>query len=49
VSEAVAVAAQIGAERTYLIHLTHETSHAELEGELPPGVQPAYDGLVVEI
>lgn len=49
IAEAVAVAAEIGAERTYLIHLTHETSHAELEGELPPGVQPAYDGLVVEL
>ena len=49
IDEAVAVAGEIGAERTYLIHLTHETSHAELERELPPGVQPAYDGLVVEI
>lgn len=49
IGEAVAVAAEIGAERTYLIHLTHETSHAELEAELPPGVRPAYDGLVVEV
>jgi phosphoribosyl 1,2-cyclic phosphate phosphodiesterase len=49
VSEAVAVAAEVGAERTYLIHLTHETAHAELEAELPAGIQPAYDGLVVEI
>lgn len=49
ISEAVAVAAEIGAERTYLIHLTHETSHAELQAELPAGVQPAYDGLVVEV
>lgn len=49
IAEAVAVAAEVGAERTYLIHLTHETSHAELEGELPPSVQPAYDGLVVDI
>lgn len=49
ISEAVAVAAEIGSERTYLIHLTHETSHAELEAELPPSVRPAYDGLVVEL
>lgn len=49
ISEAVAVAAEIGAERTYLIHLTHETSHAELEAELPPSVRPAYDGLVVHV
>lgn len=49
IGEAVAVAAQVGAERTYLIHLTHETSHAELEAELPPGVMPAHDGLVIEV
>lgn len=49
IGEAVEVAADIGAERTYLLHLTHETSHAELEAELPEGVAPAYDGLVVEV
>ena len=39
----------LGAERTYLTHLTHETGHAELAGRLPPGILPAYDGLVVEV
>lgn len=47
VSEAVAVAQRIGAERTYLTHLTHESFHAELAAELPAGIAPAYDGLVV--
>jgi phosphoribosyl 1,2-cyclic phosphate phosphodiesterase len=49
VSEAVDVAASIGAERTYLLHLTHETSHADLERELPAGIAPAYDGLEIDI
>jgi phosphoribosyl 1,2-cyclic phosphate phosphodiesterase len=49
VEEAVAVAAEIGAERTYLTHLTHRVDHRTLEQRLPPGVYPAYDGLVVEI
>lgn len=49
IGEAIEAARDIGAERTYLIHLTHETSHAELEAELPADVQPAYDGLVVEV
>ncbi len=49
IGEAVEVARRIGARRTYLTHLTHETSHAELEGSLPSGVAPAYDGLVVDI
>ncbi len=49
VEEAVAVAEEIGAERTYLTHLTHRVGHAALEQRLPPGVHAAYDGLVVEI
>jgi phosphoribosyl 1,2-cyclic phosphate phosphodiesterase len=50
ISEAVDVAAQIGAKRTYLTHLTHENLHADLESELlPKGVTPAFDGLTVRI
>ncbi|MGA2383841.1 MAG: MBL fold metallo-hydrolase [Gemmatimonadales bacterium] len=49
IPEAVEAARAIGARRTYLTHLTHETGHAALLAELPPGVEPAYDGLVVEI
>ena len=30
----------IGAERTYLTHLTHETSHHELLAALPAGIEP---------
>jgi phosphoribosyl 1,2-cyclic phosphate phosphodiesterase len=49
ISEAVDTARSLGARRTYLTHLTHETGHAELENQLPPGVFPAYDGLAVEV
>ncbi len=49
ISEAVEAARRVGAERTYLTHLTHHTSHASLEAGLPPGVRPAYDGLVVDV
>ncbi|UCG74909.1 MAG: MBL fold metallo-hydrolase [Gemmatimonadota bacterium] len=48
VEEALDLAAQLGAKRTYLTHLTHRLDHADLERELPQGVFPAYDGLVVE-
>jgi phosphoribosyl 1,2-cyclic phosphate phosphodiesterase len=48
-AEAIATARKIGAERTFLTHLTHENSHAELAAELPADVQPAYDGLVLTI
>ena len=49
IPEAVAAAQQIGARRTFLTHLTHDTTHAELAARLPPGIAPAYDGLVVEV
>ena len=48
-SEAIAVATAVGAERTYLTHLTHENFHAELEAELPPGITPAFDGLTITV
>jgi phosphoribosyl 1,2-cyclic phosphate phosphodiesterase len=49
IGEAVEVARAVGARRTWLTHLTHETGHAELEAQLPPNVFPAHDGLIVEI
>jgi phosphoribosyl 1,2-cyclic phosphate phosphodiesterase len=49
IPEAIDVARAIGAERTYLTHLTHRVSHAALEAELPPNVRAAYDGLVVDL
>lgn len=47
IAEAVQVAHDVGAERTFLTHLTHDNFHAELAAELPPGISPAYDGLEV--
>ena len=47
--EALRVATEIGAERTYLTHLTHDNFHADLEAELPAGVAPAIDGLTITI
>lgn len=49
IPEAVAAAERVGAGMTYLTHLTHRTSHAELEDTLPPHVRPAHDGLTVEV
>lgn len=47
--EAISAAREIGAERTYLTHLTHDNFHAALAAELPRDIQPAYDGLTVLI
>lgn len=45
IDEAVAVAREIGGRRTLLTHLTHLSDHATLAGQLPAGIEPAYDGL----
>ena len=49
IPEAVQTAQSLGARRTYLTHLTHETGHAALAQQLPAGILPAYDGLTVEV
>ncbi len=49
VPEALRAAQELGAERTYLTHLTHDNFHADLEAELPRGISPAFDGLTVRI
>jgi phosphoribosyl 1,2-cyclic phosphate phosphodiesterase len=48
IGEAVDVAGKIGARMTYLIHLTHEVEHAELEATLPANVRLAFDRQVLE-
>jgi len=49
VPEAVAAAQRVGARRTFFTHLTHENMHAALAARLPPGIAPAYDGLVIDL
>lgn len=49
IGEAIDAARELGARRTYLTHLTHETGHVALAAQLPSGIMPAYDGLTVEI
>lgn len=49
IDEAVAVAKEIGAPRTWLTHLTHLSDHAALAASLPPGIAPAYDGLRIQL
>jgi phosphoribosyl 1,2-cyclic phosphate phosphodiesterase len=48
--EALAMAARIGAEQTYFIHISHKLGrHKIIERELPKSVALAYDGLSIEI
>lgn len=47
--EAIELVEQIGPRRTYLVHLSHETSHVDATGLLPPGVEIAFDGLTIDV
>ncbi|KPV40133.1 beta-lactamase [Thiohalorhabdus denitrificans] len=49
VDEAVALAERIGAKRTVFTHFTHDIDFEQLAGELPEGMEPAYDGLRIPI
>jgi len=49
VAEAVDAIARLGADRAYLTHICHDLAHAETCAQLPPGVELAYDGLVLEV
>ncbi len=47
--EAVAVAQKVGAKHSWLTHLSHQLPcHSELAADLPAGILPAYDGLIIE-
>jgi len=40
---------RVGAKRTVLTHLSHEFDHFSLADELPEGVEPGYDGMVIDL
>ena len=48
--DAIAFARTVGARRTFFIHCTHQMGlHAEVNRQLPEGMQLAYDGQTIEI
>jgi phosphoribosyl 1,2-cyclic phosphate phosphodiesterase len=46
-AEAVEVITEVRPRRAYLVHLSHETSHAAAQALLPEGIAIAWDGLTV--
>ena len=47
--QAIEVAGKVGAEHSWLTHLSHQLpQHQVLLDTLPAGIRPAYDGLVLE-
>jgi phosphoribosyl 1,2-cyclic phosphate phosphodiesterase len=48
--EAILKAKEIGAEQTYLTHISHKVGlHNEVDEELPKGISLAYDGLEITL
>jgi phosphoribosyl 1,2-cyclic phosphate phosphodiesterase len=47
IGEAVKIIEELRPRDAYLVHLSHEISHADASALLPPNVQIAYDGLIV--
>lgn len=48
--EAIELATEIGAEKTYLTHVSHKLGlHAEVSKQLPKNIFLAYDGLILDI
>jgi phosphoribosyl 1,2-cyclic phosphate phosphodiesterase len=41
--------ARVAPERAVLTHMNHQTDYAALRALCPPGVEPAYDGMVIEV
>jgi len=49
IPEAIEVANRVGAKHTYFTHLSHQIpKHKIFSKMLPEGIEPAYDGLVVD-
>jgi phosphoribosyl 1,2-cyclic phosphate phosphodiesterase len=49
VDQALDVVARLNPERAYFTHIAHDLAHAATCARLPPGVELAYDGQVLEI
>lgn len=49
VDQALAVVDELRPRRAYFVHITHDLDHATVNAQLPPHVQLAYDGQVIEV
>ncbi|MBK7403558.1 MAG: MBL fold metallo-hydrolase [Phycisphaerales bacterium] len=47
ISQAVGVAHEVGARRTWFVHMSHDLPHEETNADLPDGMRLAHDGLVL--
>lgn len=48
IDDAIDFAEKVGAEQTWLTHISHELDHEKLNAYLPPQIRTGYDGLEIE-
>ena len=49
IEQAVEMVQRLEPRRAYFTHMTHDVDYSRLLAELPDGIEPAYDGLVIEV
>lgn len=49
VAKALEWIARVKPRRAFLTHMNHTLDYASLRAALPPGIEPAYDGLVIDL
>ncbi len=49
IDQATDLALNVRATSTWFIHMSHDTSHQQLDASLPEGISPAYDGLTLPL
>jgi phosphoribosyl 1,2-cyclic phosphate phosphodiesterase len=49
VDEAIAWVGRVGPKRAVLTHMHIDLDYATLVRELPPGIEPAYDGMIIDL
>jgi phosphoribosyl 1,2-cyclic phosphate phosphodiesterase len=47
--QALDVIDRVRPDRAFLTHIAHDFRHADIDARLPDGVEPAHDGLVIEL
>ena len=49
IEQAVEIVQRLEPRRAFFTHMTHDVDYGRLKDELPKGIEPAYDGLVVDV
>ena len=49
ITQAVEIVQQLMPQRAYFTHMTHDVDYSRLRDELPDGIEPAYDGLAIDV